>query len=265
MIEAITQSMINMFERCSEQFRRRYIEDEITPPGIAARIGTGLHKGAEVNHRAKLVTGQDEPLSVVQDAARDEYVRKVQEGVFFSVDEVSTARKKVAEGVDTTVRLAKLYRESLAPTVQPKLVEQRIEIEVSGLAIPLAGTVDLVTVENNWHDIKSADKKWPDGRADKELQPTLYRELVHGLVGEYPSHLFFDIFTKSKMEHHHIETTRTDADFQILVNHVQIMLKMIAAGIFPPAKPDSWWCNRSWCGYWWSCSYIPNHRKVMPK
>jgi hypothetical protein len=48
-----------MFQRCGEQYRRRYLENEIIPPGISARIGSGVHKAAEINFRAKIQTGED--------------------------------------------------------------------------------------------------------------------------------------------------------------------------------------------------------------
>jgi len=106
MIEYINQTILNAWSMCPERVRRRWIEGEIIPPGIAARIGSGVHKGAEVNHLAKIISGKDEPLDVIQDAARDGYMKSIQEGVFFAPDEAASARKQLAEGVDTTVTLA---------------------------------------------------------------------------------------------------------------------------------------------------------------
>lgn len=266
MIEFVSQTMLGQWFRCPEQFRRRWIENEIIPPGIAARIGTGLHKGNEVNCRAKIVTGQDEPLSVVQDAARDGYVKALQEGVFFPPDEVPTAKEKMAEGVDTTVTLAGLYHKSLAPQVQPAMIERRILMEAPGLDVPFAGTVDVLTTDGWWFDIKSAARKWPEGRADSDVQATLYGELVRAETGKYPARLSFEIFTKTKEPaHQHIETTRQPEDFDALVSRSQVMLRSITAGIFPPAEVGHWLCSPKWCGYWYSCPYIPAHKKLLPK
>lgn len=266
MIEFISQSMMNQWFRCPESFRRRWIEGDIIPPGIAARIGTGLHKGAEVNHRAKVITGEDEPLSIIQDAARDCYVKTVRnEGVFFPPDELSSARKQLLEGIDTTVALAKLYRESFAPKVLPYLIEERLTLDRPGLPIPFAGTIDLLTNDNWLPDIKSAEKKWPSGKADTEIQATLYRELVRERTGSYPNKISFEVFTKSKLEHHSFETTRTPEDFELLVRAAAAILKSIQAGIFHPAQPGAWNCGAKWCGYWWTCPWVPEHRKIIPK
>lgn len=262
MIEYLTQSMLNMWSRCPEQFRRRYIENDIIPPRIAARIGTGLHKGAQVNHLAKRTTHQDEPLSVVQDAARDGYLTAIQEGVFFTPDEVPGAKKQLAEGVDTTTSLARTYHESLAPLVQPNLVEEKLILEVDELPIPFAGTIDVYTSDQWWLDLKSADKKWPLNKAVNDIQATLYNELVRERTGSYPKKLSFEVFTKSKLEHQTVETTRTPQDFEALILRSKAMLSSIKAGVFMPADPSSWMCSANWCGFWNSCPYIPTRLKL---
>ena len=54
MIDHISPSMLGLFCRCQEAFRRRYIEGIKLPPGIAACIGTGMHKGAEGRRTRRL-------------------------------------------------------------------------------------------------------------------------------------------------------------------------------------------------------------------
>jgi hypothetical protein len=53
----------------------RYLRDEISPPGIAARQGSANHKAAQINHEQKLYPQEDLPLGDFQDAARDHYVK----------------------------------------------------------------------------------------------------------------------------------------------------------------------------------------------
>lgn len=265
MIEYLSQTMINQWLRCGEQFRRRFLEGQVIPPGIAAKIGTGLHKGAEVNHRYKLVTGEDEPLTVVTDAARDGYVKSLDSGVFFPPDELPGAKKKLAEGVDVTVNLAALYHRELAPKIQPTLIEKKLALEVPGFPVRFEGTIDLLATGHNWHDIKSSDKRWPEGRADSEIQATLYWKLVKEYHGKAPNRLFYDVFTKSGLVHQQIETTRTEADFEALVRTARVMLQSIEAGIFHPAMPGSWICSPRFCGFWWTCPAIPDHKKILPK
>jgi hypothetical protein len=89
-MKAITQSMLGMFLRCPHQFERRYLRGEIIPPGIAARRGSATHKAAQLNHEQKLHTKEDLPVSDLQDAARDHYVKQIkEEGVFIPKDQVA--------------------------------------------------------------------------------------------------------------------------------------------------------------------------------
>lgn len=266
MIAHISASQLNQFDRCGEQYRRRYVEGEIIPPGIAARVGTGSHKGAEVNHRAKMVTYKDEPLDVIQDAARDGYVHSIREGgVFVPADQRPSAKQMIADGLDTVVALAKLYRDSLAPLIQPVLVEQDIYLAHPDLTIPYRGIIDVYT-DGRWlPDLKTSEKKWAAGRADHEIQATLYWALIREKTGMPPLKLSFEVLAKSKMEHQSNETTRTEEDFQLLVRKTQIFLNAVEQGIFLPAQPGSWICSPKYCGYWWTCPHIPSHRKVLPK
>ena len=117
-MEALTPSMLSMFLRCPHQFERRYLKGEIIPPGIAARRGSATHKAAQLNHEQKLHTQTDLSLKDLQDAARDHYVRLVtEEGVFIPKDQVADKDKLLAAGLDATVRLTSLYRETLAPAI----------------------------------------------------------------------------------------------------------------------------------------------------
>ena len=71
MIKHLSISQLGMFQRCGEQWRRRYLDEEVFPPGIAARVGSGVHKAAEINFKSKMQTGEDMPLDAVQDAAAE--------------------------------------------------------------------------------------------------------------------------------------------------------------------------------------------------
>ena len=58
--------------KCMEQIRRRFIEGEIIPPGVAMVVGTGTHKSIEKNLTSKIVWDELLPVEEVADIARDE-------------------------------------------------------------------------------------------------------------------------------------------------------------------------------------------------
>jgi hypothetical protein len=267
MISSFRQSYLSTWENCPEQFRRRHIEGEIIPPGLAAHIGTGVHKAAEVNHRAKMATGQDEPLDVVQDAARDGYVAAVKDkGAYFAPEDMPSARVQAEAGVDEVVGLAGLYHTQIAPEIKPALVEKTVELWVPSLDLPITGTIDVLDQAGTLIDLKTASKAWPADRAHHSPQATIYHKLVETETGRPPDEIRFEVMIKgAKPRRQTLSTDRTEADFQALVGRLAVIHRMILAGIFPPAQAGSWICGPRYCGYFWTCPYIPAHRKVLPK
>lgn len=266
MLNHLSVSQLTTFQRCGEQWRRRYIDGEVIPPGIAARVGTGVHKAAEVNFKSKMQTGEDMPLDAVQDCAAEAYDKALQMGVFFAPDELPGAKIAMAEGKDSAVSLATLFRKELAPAIQPALVEHRVTLELEGVDLPVVTILDCYTTDKKLRDLKTSGKKWTEDRAHTSPQPTAYRESIKQETGEYPDSLHFDVLVNNKTPVLQcIETERGDDDLAILVRQFAIMTNSINAGIFPPAQPDHWCCSMKWCGYYFTCPHIPAHRKILPK
>jgi hypothetical protein len=256
MIQSIHQSHLVMFLRCPQQFKRRYMDGEIIPPGISARRGSGVHKAAEINHVQKVSSREDLPVDTLQDAARDEYVRLVRdEGVFIPKDQVSEKDKLLAAGLDASTRLAKLYRETLAPQIQPILAEQFLTMD-AGLDLPLAGTIDVLTDKNTLPDLKTADKSKNQSDADNSLQLTFYAGLVANYTGQWPWEVSLEILVNSKEPKlQSLKTQRGPEHWQNLMLRVQLMIQQINVGIFPPCDPGAWTCSEKFCGYYKSCRY----------
>jgi hypothetical protein len=197
-MEAITQSMLGMFLRCAHQFERRYLRGEIIPPGIAARRGSATHQAAQLNHEQKLHTREDLLVGDLQDAARDHYVQLIQEeGVFIPKEQLGEKERLLAGGLDAAVRLTKVYRESLAPAIQPALVEEKLTLDI-GLDLPLQGTIDVLTDHHWLPDLKTADKSKNAGEADHSLQLTFYAGLVAQHTGKWPERLSLEILVNTK-------------------------------------------------------------------
>ena len=265
MITHLSVSQLQMFQRCGEQWRRRYLEEEVIPPGIAARVGSGVHKAAEKNFRVKMRSGEDLPLDAFQDAAAEAYDEALSEGVFFAPDELPGAKIAMARGKDDAVSLATLYRREVVPTIMPELVEEKITLELPGVPLPVVTVLDLYTADKSLRDLKTSAKKWAEDKAHASPQPTAYREAVKAATGEYPADIRFDVLVRTKTPTLQIiDTARTDEDTAVLIKQFNMMVAAINAGIFLPAEPDAWICSPKWCGYWFSCPYISNHRKRLP-
>jgi hypothetical protein len=140
------------------QFERRYLRGEIIPPGIAARRGSATHKALQLNHKQKLHTQADLPTSDLRGAAREHYVKLITgEGVFIPKDQIAEKDTLLAKGLHAAIRLTKLFRESLVPSVQLLQVEEKMTLDAC-LDLPLQGTIDVLTTDHWFPNLKAADK-----------------------------------------------------------------------------------------------------------
>lgn len=265
-VRHLSVSQYGMWETCGEQWRRRYLLGEKIPPGIALLTGTGVHAGAELNFKQKIQTHEDLPLSDLKDAARDAYLDGAeQHGVFIPPEELPSAQKQIAAGVDDTVRLVRPLREQYAPTIQPMLVEQLITIQEPDLP-DIVSYLDVLTTGWRLSDMKTAKKQWPAGKVQGAHQPTLYREAVYRATGHYPRYITIDQFLKTKEPRYHVAIAeRNDQDYEALLVRFRNMVASCETGIFHPASPDHWACSPKFCGYYYTCRFIPAHRRMLPK
>jgi hypothetical protein len=260
-MNAITQSMLGMFLRCPHQFERRYLQGEIIPPGIAARRGSATHKAAQINHEQKLHSQEDLPVADLQDAARDHYVKQInEEGVFIPKNQVAEKARLLAAGFDAAIRLTRLYREALAPDIQPTLVEEQLTHD-AGLDLPLQGTIDVLTADHWLPDLKTADKSKGPGEANHSLQLTFYAGLVAQQTGKWPEKISLEVLVNNREPKlQSLPTSRGPADWANLLLRIQLMLAQIHTGLFPPCDPNAWSCSPQWCGYFWTCKYSLKRR-----
>jgi hypothetical protein len=255
MIQVIRQSMLGVWLRCGVQFERRYLNGEIIPPGIAARRGSSVHKAAETNNIQKMSTGIDLPLSDLQDAARDEYVRLLKhEGVFIPKTLASEKTSLINDNLNKAVRSTEVYHKEVAPTIQPLYVEREIEVDI-GLDLPIGGRLDLITT-GRVRDTKVFGASKNQAWADSEVQPDFYWLLHKKLMGEEPENFLYDaiVALKDKSEYKPLTTVRKHAQERLRV-YCGAFLRDLESGIFRPADPASWVCSLAYCGYYQTCRY----------
>jgi hypothetical protein len=112
-----------------------------TPPGIGAAIGTAVHKAAAVMLAEKADSGTLPPSDVTDDAAIETLREQTAPGILFDREspEINAAELQVR-------RMARAYRDGVAPDIQPLLVEERLEAQVTPL-IALSGQADVIARE----------------------------------------------------------------------------------------------------------------------
>jgi len=247
--------------KCGEQFRRRYIENEKIPPGIAAGRGRGVHRANDENLTQKIVTGIDLPEGDLTDCARDEFVHSFDEGLFIPKADLPAKASLLNEGLNDTIRITRAYRKAVAPSIQPLSSEEFLKVDV-GFDLPVLGYLDHTERPNGVDvigDLKTANRSWADGDAEKELQPVVYAFLYEHQYGVRPE-FRYDVLVnlkggvKPQQFKVSVNDRRIKAMFAI-IGRVQAMLR---SGVFPPAEPGHWVCSEQWCGYYLTCPYVGN-------
>jgi hypothetical protein len=267
MIQAIHQSMINSAFKCGEQFRRRYIENEIIPPGIAAGRGTGVHNASKINLRQKIVSKVDLPLPDLKDAARDGFVNAFKDGIYLSKEELPEKTKIINEGLEDALVCTEVYHAHVAPSIIPVSVEEPFKIDV-GLALPLAGTMDH-EAGNKIDDLKSSSKKWADGKINEEVQPVLYSFVKEFLTGVRPDFIYHILISRRGKDgrmtssDYQAQTYKAeDRHYAALRARIDSFISLLKAGTFPPSNQNNWWCHEKWCGYFNTCPYVGNGKQT---
>lgn len=261
----LSATQLDSIARCGEAYRRRYIEGDKIPPAIAMIVGSGLHKGAEVNFRQKIESHSDLPASQIVDAAVAGFEAQVAGGVSFSADEASRGMKNVlGEAKDAVVEFAKIHAREQAPDYQPVMVEQAVKIELPGPR-DLLGVIDLLDDQDRITDFKTAGKKKSQADADDNIGLSVYAASFQSIHKRPPALVQLDtiVRSKTKIERQVIQSVRTAADMDALANRINVVSRQIEAGIFPPATPGAYWCHKTYCGFYSSCKFVNGERKAL--
>lgn len=252
---------LSMLTNCGEQYRRRVIEGEIIPPGVAIHIGRATHKGVERNLKAKARTGDLLELDDIQTTVADDFRHGWElESVRLLPDEVDRGMNVIRdEALDMAVRLATLHAEELAPGIEPiseRHVERQFAVELKDWPFDLAGTID-VQEKTRIRDTKTSKKSIPQSDVDSSEQLTIYAIGAH--INDnmpYPIEVVIDGLIKLKKPKEMTVTSNRD---QIHVcrflDRLVPIIRTLEAGIFLPANPAWWGCSKKWCGYASTCKY----------
>ena len=246
-------SAFNTYLTCPMRYYFRYVEHaEVERTSVSIPFGRAFH--AVLSERA--MKGVD---YTVEDAKEDfaVYFRgetEVTENISYKPDEDFWFWE--SRGSDMLdVALADWQDDYTV-----KSVAEAFSVEVPGLSKPLIGEFDLVVTDGGDETIcdwKTASVKWPNNKADRDLQATAFCYAYRQLHGRMPM-FRFDVFTKAKAPaHHQFYTYRNQDDFDRFVYLAGKIEDAVKTGIFLPVESCM---NCAECAYGSRCKAI--HRKA---
>jgi hypothetical protein len=259
-------SGVMQYLRCGWQwYERNGPAGRPMPPGVAALIGTGADASVNLDLGEKLEHGILLPTEAVQDNARDAFVRAwdgtkdIADGPLLTKEERQKGVKSVqAEGIDTTVKLAVVHHDKLAPIIMPAKIQHQWVLEIPDHKIRLAGTLDLqekplpMRKAGKVHDTKTAKMAKIDNYWE---QLTIYAMAMWKEDGEIPDLCIDWLLKKKQPEAIQENTQRSLKDFQALLNKLSAVADGIRKGVFLPTGRGSWSCSERFCGFF-PCKFV---------
>jgi hypothetical protein len=254
----ISPSAINLYTKCGEAYRRRYINREVIPPGISLLKGTSIHRGAEHNFKQKIKTREDLKKSDIIDFSIATFDEEMERGgIILSPEEESIGKDKVVgEAKDSTARLATVLADEVMPNYQPASVEEKVRIDIPNATHDLLSIADMVDEKDNIVELKTG-KRWTQSMADVNTQITFQAATFKALHKKDPAGIVVENIVDNKTAlRNPVVTQRGVDDFSAMINRINAVLDGINKGVFTPANDGAWWCHRSWCGYHSSCPFV---------
>lgn len=262
----LSPTQLNMLASCGEQYRRRYVEGERIPPGVAMLQGSAMHEAAAENFRQKKSSRKDLRVEDMVDMADATFIERMRsDGLWLSEEEQSRGKDAVVEEGRGRARVfAQCHAEQQAPEYQPELVEEKYIIPLPG-EYDLMGVLDMADEQKRVVDFKTASRKKNADEADKSVQLTTYAAIYKHKTGDFATDILLDVAvqtaagnTSRQVQH----TSRARQDFTSLVNRINAAARIIKAGAFMPADPGHWMCSPKFCGYWATCPYVSAEREA---
>lgn len=267
----ISPSQIELYNKCGEQYRRRYICKEVIPPQAAALRGTSIHKSAQHNFQQKIESHQDLKPKKIVDYAITVFEEKLKhDDVWLNPEEEARGKSIVIlEAKGVVVSLTELFAKQVAKLYQPVMVEATHRIPMRDSDQDLLGKLDLVDDQERIVEFKSRTRKTNQLDADSSTQLTFYAGIYQAVHKKPPKDILLQELVqherdpKDSAESHLLKTSRDRDDFTALSNQINATIKGIKAGVFMPASRGSWFCSRKWCGWWTSCPFVNNKRAII--
>ena len=244
------QSDLSKFEFCPYAFYQEEFDGKRGLGSFFSCRGNGCHAARKCNLRQKIKTREDLPLSEMQDAARDEIIRLInEERVDLKGPELLGKNKKSAAGhiIDSTVKLVRADRDRLQRLIQPVQVEVTQTIILHDWPFNLGMTMDSVDEDGYIDDLKTSKQVWTLQKAEEAYQPKVYKRGYRAHHRRDPKGFKYQWLAISPKRHSiragEIIVDPSDKEIIAVLNRFEAMDKCIRAGAFPPTHQTNWKCS----------------------
>lgn len=248
-------SQLNEFLKCGEAYRRKRIEKEESPSNLAMTAGKAFHTGMETRFTFKMDGKYDGDSTAVSDAVDEAMGEDWAEAPIAALwPQPSEADYKRLQDsmADLSEHVFGQYK-----NMKVAAIEERFEIKLEGVELPIVGYIDLRTTQGTVIDWKTGAKAPAANSADVSEQLTLYdlaTRKVHNVTPPRMGNIFARMGANGPLVKEFWTEPRKEADFERLTNRFQILDTALKnQGPWHPAPAGSWWCSEKQCVFWKDC------------
>lgn len=263
--EVFSHSQYNSWMICGKAYEFKYVKKISTPEYVATTNGSAVHKGIEHTLLSKMQgvhASLEEGRAIVKKVIEEKAKLIVDWGVGTEDEDAMNADKLQKKAL----RLFDSFYVHALPQINPIAIEKGFAKRLGD--VPMIGYIDLVeevpalvvpgmTPEESalapkkrvTVDFKTSTKKWSQSQLDTNTQLTLYA-FVEG-TPDVRIDQFVDL--KKGPVYHRGASTRTAADAEILVDHLNEVADFVRQGVFPKTEIGHWSCNKDHCSFYALC------------
>lgn len=267
-VDTMSASRLELYERCPESFMQRYVLGRRTPPGGAAAMGNAIDSLSNTLYLEKLQTHETPDAKECQDffaAAFDSEAAKVHEWDTPDARDIYLDRgvAGVANWRDRCAQFVQPTREPQYPILMNVDSSDPEADESVGIAprFKVIGRVDVIAtirapklqVESEVViDQKASRKTYGSNDIYRSAQPPIYT----GALG-IPNFQFHNL--RTDVVKPRVQVIRTSVP-QGAVDHVVHRMELARRNIARGYHSGDWFpnrnnmlCSRRWCGFWEAC------------
>lgn len=247
MIDHLSYSSISLYLSCPEAWRRKYLAQEPTRKSTALAFGSAWHGLVENAIRAE----QPDMLSIWTEEFEKAFTPDV------AYDLAETREQHFNEGV-RLLNHADVQRaiKGIRPMCDEKegpVIEQKVELRVPGVDVPIIGYIDVVLEDGTPADFKTSARAWSDDKAASSLQSLFYLAALNQAGFEVNWKFKHIIFTKTKTPQVQIlENTHSPKELFFLFELIRRVWESIQKEAFP-LNPTGWQCSDKYCDFYANC------------
>lgn len=247
MLDHLSYSSITTFLSCPAYWERKYILKEKTYSSPELVFGSALHGTLEEYLTTKgnlLETWDKNWKDTLADTERGEVV--------WGAD---TPEEHYNEGVRMLNHPAiQAGIEAIHAQYEGGEIEQKVELRVPGVPVPIVGYIDVILRDGIPADFKTSSRSWNQERAQSELQSLFYLAALNQAGEIIPGWKFKHfIFVKTKTpQFQMLEHSHNPKEIFWMFHMIQQVWNAIQAGVFF-TNPGGWRCGPAYCDFWTRC------------